>query len=98
MTALFLKVFAVLILISVAGWASIKYRSLLRTGLQKLGNKQATSSIRIHETLFLGPGQRLVVLDFEGARLLVSASGRQLTLLCSQPVNPLLTEHTHAHV
>ncbi len=97
MSLLVIKSIALLVMIGAAGWATIKYQHVLRTGLLKLGSKQTASSIRIHETLFLGPGQRLVVLDFEDTRLLVSASGRQLTVLHSQPKHAVPSEPAHSH-
>jgi flagellar protein FliO/FliZ len=77
-----LKLAVVLPLIGVLAWASLK---LARRMEGRFGPAQGARSVRVIETQWLGPGQRIAVLEFRGREILVSASRSGLVRLAEAP-------------
>lgn len=81
-----LKLMVLLPLIAALAWGSLK---LARNAQGKLAAKQGPRLARIVETQMLSPTLRLVVIEFHGREILVSASRNGLTRLAEAPARPL---------
>ena len=77
-----LKLAVVLPLIAGIAWASLK---LARRMEQRFSPNGGTKSVKIIETQWLGPGQRIAVLEFRGREILVSATKQGLVRLAEVP-------------
>lgn len=83
-----LKLAVVLPLIGVLAWASLKFARRME---KRFGPAQGVRSVRIVETQWLGPGQRIVVLEWRGREILVSASRHGLVRLAEAPAPQPIT-------
>ena len=78
-----IKLIVVLPLIAALAWGSLKLAQKLQG---KLGVTPAgVKSVRIIETTMLSPTLKLVVVEFHGREILVSASRQGLTRLAEAP-------------
>ncbi len=77
-----LKLAVVLPLIAGLAWASLKLARRMEKRFSPTGGER---SVRIIETQWLGPGQRIAVLEFRGREILVSASKQGLVRLAELP-------------
>ena len=77
-----LKLAVVLPLIAGLAWASLKFARRME---QRFSPNGATKSVKIIETQWLGPGQRIAVLEFRGREILVSATKQGLVRLAEVP-------------
>ncbi len=77
-----LKLAVVLPLIAGLAWASLKFARRMEKRFSPAGTQR---SVRIIETQWLGPGQRIAVLEFRGREILVSASKQGLVRLAEVP-------------
>ena len=77
-----LKLAVVLPLIAGLAWASLKFARRME---KRFGPAQGVRSVRIIETQWLGPGQRIAVLEWRGREILVSASRQGLVRLAESP-------------
>lgn len=77
-----LKLAVVLPLIAGLAWASLKFARRMEKRFSPNGG---TKSVKIIETQWLGPGQRIAVLEFRGREILVSATKQGLVRLAEVP-------------
>lgn len=77
-----LKLAVVLPLIAGLAWASLKFARRMEKRFSPAGGAKA---VKIIETQWLGPGQRIAVLEFRGREILVSASKQGLVRLAEVP-------------
>jgi flagellar protein FliO/FliZ len=77
-----LKLAVVLPLIAGLAWASLKFARRME---QRFGPAGGQRSVKIIETQWLGPGQRVAVLEFRGREILVSATRQGLVRLAEVP-------------
>ncbi len=77
-----LKLAVVLPLIAGLAWASLKFARRMEQRFSPTGGARA---VKIIETQWLGPGQRIAVLEFRGREILVSASRHGLVRLAEVP-------------
>ena len=76
------KLIILLPLIGLLAWGCLK---LARPMQQRLQGSERTGSLQVVETLMLSPTTRLVVIEFGGREILVSASRAGLTRLADAP-------------
>lgn len=79
-----LKLAVVLPLIGVLAWASLKFAKRME---KRFGPAQGVRNVKIVETQWLGPGQRIAVLEWRGQQILVSASRQGLIRLAESAVS-----------
>ena len=77
-----LKLAVVLPLIAGLAWASLRFAKRMEKRFSPTGGAK---SVKIIETQWLGPGQRIAVLEFRGREILVSASRQGLVRLAEVP-------------
>lgn len=77
-----LKLAVVLPLIAGLAWASLKFARRMEQRFSPSGGARA---VKILETQWLGPGQRIAVLEFRGREILVSATKQGLIRLAEVP-------------
>ena len=77
-----LKLAVLLPLIGGLAWASLKFAKRMEG---RFGAPAGTRSVRIVETQMLSPTLRIVVLEFHGREILVSASKSGLVKLAEAP-------------
>lgn len=83
-----LKLIVLLPLIGLLIWGSLKLAQRMQSRFGAPGNG-GTKAARIVETTMLSPTLRLVVIEFHGREILVSASRQGLTRLAEAPARPL---------
>jgi flagellar protein FliO/FliZ len=76
------KLLVLLPMIAGLAWGSLKLTQKLQN---KVHGANGTRSVRVVETLMLGPGQKVAVIEFRGREILVSASRNGLTRLAEAP-------------
>lgn len=81
-----LKLLVLLPLIGGLAWASLKFAKRMEG---KFGTSTGPKSVRIVETQMLSPTLRLVVLDFHGREILVSASRTGMVRLAEAPARAI---------
>ena len=79
-----LKLAVVLPLIAGLAWASLRFAKRMEKRFSPTGGAK---SVKIIETQWLGPGQRIAVLEFRGREILVSASRQGLVRLAEVPAS-----------
>ena len=84
-----LKLAVILPLIAGLAWASLKFARRMD---QRFGPAGGKRSVKIIETQWLGPGQRIAVLEFRGREILVSASRQGLVRLAEVPARSAAQE------
>jgi flagellar protein FliO/FliZ len=84
-----IKLAVVLPLIAGLAWASLKFARRMEQRFSPTGGQR---SVRIIETQWLGPGQRVAVLEFRGREILVSASRQGLVRLAEAPARSAAQE------
>lgn len=77
-----LKLAVVLPLIAGLAWTSLKFARRMEKRFSPTGGAK---SVKIIETQWLGPGQRIAVLEFRGREILVSATKQGLVRLAEVP-------------
>jgi flagellar protein FliO/FliZ len=77
-----LKLAVVLPLIAGLAWASLRFAKRMEKRFSPGGGAK---SVKIIETQWLGPGQRIAVLEFRGREILVSATKQGLVRLAEVP-------------
>ncbi|MBX9662836.1 flagellar biosynthetic protein FliO [Novosphingobium sp.] len=77
-----LKLAVVLPLIAGLAWASLRFAKRMEKRFSPTGG---VKSVKIIETQWLGPGQRIAVLEFRGREILVSATRQGLVRLAEVP-------------
>jgi len=80
MTWYVLKLAAMLPLIALMIWGSLKLAKRMQGQMGGAGNGRERS-VRVVETMMLSPGQKLAVIEFKGREILVSTSRHGLTRL-----------------
>lgn len=84
-----LKLAVVLPLIAGLAWASLKFARRME---QRFAPGGGAKSVKIIETQWLGPGQRIAVLEFRGREILVSATRQGLVRLAEVPARDAARE------
>lgn len=83
-----LKLLVLLPLIGLLIWGSLKLAQRMQSRFGATGN--GTRAVRIVETTMLSPTLKLVVIEFHGREILVSASRQGLTRLAEAPARPIV--------
>ncbi len=79
----FLKLAILLPMIAALAWATLKFAQ--RTQARLAGASGQAKRVRIVESAILSPTLKLVVIEFHGREILVSASRQGLTRLAEAP-------------
>jgi flagellar protein FliO/FliZ len=86
MASYFLKLAVMLPLLALLIWGSLKLTKVVQSRLHPA--PEEGRRIRLAESVFLGPGMRLAVIEFRGREVLIGCTRQGLTRLADVPIDP----------